>query len=87
VIPFIILGGALRPAGCPEQSALQAHDQPLAGLGPVYAGLTLVHKVGAGTFMPLTVTAALIMSLLSDHYAGFVSTLTRSAPAEFWAAC
>jgi transporter family-2 protein len=34
----------------------------------VYAGLTLVHKVGAGTFMGLTVTAALIMSLLVDHF-------------------
>lgn len=40
----------------------------LVGAVQVYAGLTLVHKVGAGTFMSLTVTAALIMSLLIDHF-------------------
>ncbi|MGA9489676.1 MAG: DMT family transporter [Mycobacterium sp.] len=40
----------------------------LVGAVQVYAGLTLVHKVGAGTFMALTVTAALIMSLLIDHF-------------------
>jgi transporter family-2 protein len=36
----------------------------LVGAVQVYAGLTLVHKVGAG----ITVTAALIMSLLLDHF-------------------
>jgi transporter family-2 protein len=94
-----------------EQSALQAHDQPMARVGDfgcrgryffiavfvvrskplpsaqdagsmpwwavigglvgavqVYAGLTLVHRVGAGVFIGLTVTAALIMSLLVDHF-------------------
>lgn len=40
----------------------------LVGAVQVYAGLTLVHKIGAGTFMGLTVTAALIMSLLIDHF-------------------
>ena len=40
----------------------------LVGAVQVYAGLTLVHKVGAGTFMGLTVSAALIMSLLIDHF-------------------
>ena len=40
----------------------------LVGAVQVYAGLTLVHRVGAGTFMGLTVTAALIMSLLIDHF-------------------
>ena len=40
----------------------------LVGAVQVYAGLTLVHRVGAGTFMGLTVSAALIMSLVIDHF-------------------
>jgi transporter family-2 protein len=40
----------------------------LVGAVQVYAGLTLVNKVGAGTFVGLTVTAALVMSLVLDHY-------------------
>ena len=40
----------------------------LVGAVQVYAGLTLVNKVGAGNFMGLTVTAALIMSLAIDHF-------------------
>jgi len=43
----------------------------LVGAVQVYAGLTLVQKVGAGPFVGLTVTAALIMSLLLDHYGWF----------------
>ena len=48
--------------------ALVGSCRGLVGAVQVYAGLTLVHKVGAGTFMALTVTAALIMSLLIDHF-------------------
>jgi transporter family-2 protein len=40
----------------------------LVGAVQVYAGLTLVHRIGAGTFIGLTVTAALIMSLVIDHF-------------------
>jgi bacterial/archaeal transporter family-2 protein len=40
----------------------------LVGAVQVYAGLTLVNKVGAGSFVGLTVTAALLMSLVLDHY-------------------
>ncbi|MEM6107755.1 DMT family transporter [Mycobacterium sp. 050272] len=40
----------------------------LVGAVQVYAGLTLVNRVGAGTFMAFTVTSALIMSLLLDHF-------------------
>jgi transporter family-2 protein len=43
----------------------------LVGAVQVYAGLTLVNKVGAGPFVGLTVTAALVMSLLLDHYGWF----------------
>jgi transporter family-2 protein len=43
----------------------------LVGAVQVYAGQTLVQKVGAGPFVGITVTAALIMSLLLDHYGWF----------------
>jgi transporter family-2 protein len=43
----------------------------LVGAVQVYAGLTLVHKVGAGPFVGVTVTAALVMSLLLDHFGWF----------------
>ena len=37
----------------------------------VYAGLTLVNKVRAGPFVGFTETAALITSLLIDHFGWF----------------
>ena len=43
----------------------------LVGAVQVYAGLTLVNRVGAGTFVGLTVTAALVMSLAVDHFGWF----------------
>lgn len=43
----------------------------LVGAVQVYAGLTLVNKVGAGPFVGLTVTAALIASLFIDHFGWF----------------
>ena len=43
----------------------------LVGAVQVYAGLTLVNKVGAGPFVGFTVTAALITSLAIDHFGCF----------------
>src|ERR1700735_5082997 len=43
----------------------------LVGAVQVYAGLTLVQKVGAGPFVGLTVTAALVTSLAVDHFGWF----------------
>ena len=40
----------------------------LVGAVQVYAGLTLVQRVGAGPFVGFTVTAALIASLVLDHF-------------------
>lgn len=40
----------------------------LVGAVQVYAGLTLVHRVGAGPFVGFTVCAALAMSLVLDHF-------------------
>jgi bacterial/archaeal transporter family-2 protein len=43
----------------------------LVGAVQVYAGLTLVNRVGAGPFVALPVMAALIMSLVVDHFGWF----------------
>ena len=43
----------------------------LVGAVQVYAGLTQVNKVGAGIFMGVTVTAALVASVLIDHFGWF----------------
>jgi bacterial/archaeal transporter family-2 protein len=40
----------------------------LVGGVQAYAGFTMVNKIGASTFVGLTVTSALIMSLLIDHF-------------------
>ena len=43
----------------------------LIGAVQVYAGLTLVTRVGAGPFVALTVSAALISSIVIDHFGWF----------------
>src|SRR6201996_3591591 len=43
----------------------------LVGAVQVFAGLTLVNRVGAGTFMAITVSSALIASLAIDHFGWF----------------
>jgi transporter family-2 protein len=43
----------------------------LVGAVQVYAGLTLVNKVGAGPFVGITVTSALTMSIVIDHFGLF----------------
>jgi bacterial/archaeal transporter family-2 protein len=53
----------------------------LVGAVQVYAGLTLVNKVGAGLFVGITVTAALISSLVIDHFGWFHMD---THPANIW---
>ncbi len=43
----------------------------LVGAVAVYAGLVLVQQVGAGPFTGLTITAALVTSLVIDHFGLF----------------
>lgn len=43
----------------------------LVGAVQVFAGLTLVNRVGAGAFMAVTVSSALIASLVIDHFGWF----------------
>jgi bacterial/archaeal transporter family-2 protein len=73
VAVFFVAAFLVNPKPLP--SAQDAASMPwwaviggLVGAVQVYAGLTLVHRVGAGAFMGLTVTAALIMSLVIDHF-------------------
>jgi transporter family-2 protein len=53
----------------------------LVGAVQVYAGLTLVNRVGVGTFVGVTVTAALIASLAVDHFGWF---RMQSHPITLW---
>jgi bacterial/archaeal transporter family-2 protein len=71
--------------GCDEGSILSRlvasptlHKMPwwavlggLVGAVQVFAGLTLVNKVGSGPFVGLSVTAALLASLAIDHFGWF----------------
>lgn len=70
---FFVTAFLVKPKPLP--SAQDAASMPwwalvggLVGAVQVYAGLTLVHRIGAGTFIGLTVTAALVTSLLIDHF-------------------
>jgi transporter family-2 protein len=70
---FFLCVFVIFPAPLPklENVAAMPWWAPLGGLVgavQVYAGLTLVHKVGAGPFVAFTVTAALITSLVVDHF-------------------
>lgn len=70
---FFVAAFLLRPKPLP--TARDVASMPwwavvggLVGAVQVYAGLTLVNRVGAGTFMGITVTSALVMSLVIDHF-------------------
>lgn len=76
ITAFFICVFAMFPSPLPSASHLASMPwwAPLGGLVgavQVYAGLTLVQKVGAGTFVGITVTAALTTSLLLDHFGWF----------------
>jgi transporter family-2 protein len=67
---------AMFPSPLPTTQSLSSMPwwAPIGGLVgavQVYAGLTLVNKVGAGPFVGFTVTAALVASLVVDHYGFF----------------
>jgi bacterial/archaeal transporter family-2 protein len=73
---FFICAFVIMPRPLPSVKDLASMPwwAPLGGLVgavQVYAGLTLVNRVGAGPFMGLTVTAALITSLVIDHFGWF----------------
>lgn len=76
ILAFFICVFAVFPSPLPsaENLARMPWWAPLGGLAgavQVYAGLTLVNKVGAGPFVGFTVTAALAASLLVDHFGLF----------------
>jgi bacterial/archaeal transporter family-2 protein len=73
ITAFFICLYAMFPTPVPTIQGLSSMPwwAPIGGLVgavQVYAGLTLVHKVGAGSFVGFTVTAALIASLVIDHF-------------------
>src|ERR1700735_1436759 len=76
ITAFFLCLFAMFPSPLPTARGLA--DMPwwaalggLVGAVQVYGGLTLVNKVGAGPFVGFTVTAALISSLLIDHFGWF----------------
>jgi transporter family-2 protein len=73
---FFIAAFAVMPRPLPTADGLKAMPwwAPVGGLVgavAVYAGLVLVQKVGAGPYTGLTITAALITSLVIDHFGLF----------------
>lgn len=73
---FFLAAFLIRPHPLPSSQELAAMPWwavigGLVGAVQVYAGLTLVTTVGAGSFVGITVTAALITSLLVDHFGWF----------------
>jgi transporter family-2 protein len=76
ITAFFLCVFAVFPSPLPSAEALAKMPwwAPLGGLVgavQVYAGLTLVNKVGAGPFVGFTVTAALVASLVVDHFGWF----------------
>jgi transporter family-2 protein len=77
LITFFFLSASLiMPHPLPTQKQLE--EMPwwavvggLVGAVQVYAGLTLVNKIGTGPFVGFTVSAALITSLMIDHFGWF----------------
>jgi len=73
ITAFFICIFAMFPSPLPTSEGLARMPwwAPLGGLVgavQVYAGLTLVGEVGAGPFVGFTVTAALLTSLVVDHF-------------------
>jgi transporter family-2 protein len=68
---FAVFPNPLPAAGGLAKMPWWAPLGGLVGAVQVYAGLTLVQKVGAGPFVGITVTAALVTSLALDHYGWF----------------
>ena len=76
IMAFFVAAFVMFPHPLPTAAALAKMPwwAPLGGLVgavQVYAGLTLVQKVGAGPFVGITVTDALVMSLVVDHNGRF----------------
>jgi transporter family-2 protein len=77
LVSMVFIGAfAIMPRPLPTAEGLRsmpwwAPTGGLVGAVAVYAGLTLVQKVGAGPYTGLTITAALITSLAIDHFGLF----------------
>ena len=73
ILAFFICASVVMPRPLPTVGGLQSMPwwAPLGGLVgaiAVFAGLTLVDKIGAGPFNGLVISANIIMSLAIDHY-------------------
>ncbi len=76
ITAFFICAFAVLPRPLPTLEGITTMPwwAPLGGLVgavAVYAGLVLVNQVGAGAYTGLTVTAALLTSLVIDNFGWF----------------
>lgn len=73
ILAFFICAFAAMPRPLPTTEGINsmpwwAPFGGLAGAIAVFAGLTMVDKIGAGPFNGMIITANIIASLLIDHY-------------------
>jgi transporter family-2 protein len=77
ILVFFICAFAINPRPLPTMETISAMPwwAPIGGLAgavAVYAGLTMVDKVGAGPLNGLIITANILASIAIDHY-GFLN--------------
>ncbi len=72
IYPFIICSRRASGGGRRHERATGDYLSPplggLAGAVAVFAGLTLIDKLGAGTVNGLTITANIVTSIAIDHF-------------------
>jgi transporter family-2 protein len=77
ILVFFICAFAINPRPLPTMETISAMPwwAPIGGLAgavAVYAGLTMVDKVGAGPLNGLIITANILAAIAIDHY-GFLN--------------
>ncbi len=86
ILAFFLCAFAVNPKPLPTLAGINAMPwwAPVGGLAgavAVFAGLTMVDKIGAGPFNGLIITANIIASVVIDHY-GFLNMPAH--PLSLW---
>jgi len=86
ILAFFVCAFAISPRPLPTVEGISAMPwwAPLGGLAgavAVYAGLTMVDKIGAGPFNGLIITANILASVAIDHF-GFLNMPVH--PVSVW---
>jgi bacterial/archaeal transporter family-2 protein len=87
---LLVLHAIFRPAFPTPAKIRDIHGWAWLGglisIGPTLAGLTLAQKLGSGVFTGLTITAAIITSVLIDHF-GLIGFRYHPASPERFIGC